>query len=68
MKKHILILCLLMLLPACAATQTVLMKNIQTGDVKECKRDPWKNWSWQEEAVMKDCKEKYEKAGYTEIK
>lgn len=67
MKEYILILCLV-LLPACGSTQTVLMKNPQTGDVKECKRDPWKNWQWQEEAVLKDCKEKYEKAGYIEIK
>ncbi len=67
MKKHILLIAVLFV-SACASTQTVLMKNPQTGDVRECKRDPWKNWTWQEEAVLKECKEKYEKAGYTEVK
>ncbi|OGW20077.1 MAG: hypothetical protein A2Z82_01095 [Nitrospirae bacterium GWA2_46_11] len=69
MKKYLLILIVsIFFLPACASTQTVLMKNPQTGDIKECKRDTWKHWSWQEEAVIKDCKEKYEKAGYVEVK
>lgn len=67
MKKLTLILCLLAL-SACAPTRTVLMKNTQTGDVRECKTDPWKDWPWQEKAVLDDCKEKHEKAGYVEVK
>lgn len=68
MKKYFFIAIAIIILSACASTQTVLMKNPQSGDVKECKRDPWKNWQWQEEAVLSGCKEKYEKAGYIEVK
>lgn len=53
-------------LSACAAVNTKLMHNPQTGDVKECKRDPWKNWEWEEKAVLKACVEEYKKLGYVE--
>lgn len=51
---------------ACAPVNTKLMFNPMTGDVKECKRDPWKNWTWEEEAVLKRCADEYRKLGYVE--
>ncbi len=66
--KAVYLLLSLALLSACGTTQTVLMKNPRTGDVKECKRDPWKNWEWQEKEVINNCKTAYEKAGYVEVK
>lgn len=50
----------------CAPVNTKLMYNPKTGDVKECKRDPLKNWTWEEEAVLRRCAEEYKKLGYTE--
>ena len=51
---------------SCASVNTKLMYNPQTGDVKECKRDPWKNWEWEEEAVLRTCANEYKKLGYIE--
>lgn len=51
---------------ACAPINTKLMYNPVTGDVKECKRDPWKNWTWEEEAVLKKCADEYKNLGYVE--
>ena len=51
---------------ACAPVNTKLMYNPMTADVKECKRDPWKNWSWEEEAVLKKCADEYRKLGFIE--
>lgn len=51
---------------ACAPVNVKLVQNPTTGDVRECKRDPWKNWSWEEEAVLQKCVEEYRKLGYVE--
>jgi hypothetical protein len=51
---------------ACAPVNTRLMYHPKTGDVKECKRDPWKNWVWEEEAVLKRCSDEYRKLGYVD--
>ena len=42
------------------------MHNPQTGDVRECKRDPWKNWAWEEARVVDACVDRYRKLGYIE--
>ena len=42
------------------------MQNPRTGDIKECKRDPLKNWTWEEEAVIRKCVDEYRKLGYVE--
>lgn len=59
-------LCLFMGIGACAPMNVKLVQNPTTGDVRECKRDPWKNWSWEEEAVIQKCVEEYRKLGYIE--
>jgi hypothetical protein len=59
---------LVTMLVGCAPINTRLLQNPATGDVRECKRDPWKNWSWEEEAVLKTCAEQYKKLGYIEVK
>ena len=66
--KTVISLCFILLLGACAPINTRLVQNPATGDVRECKRDPWKNWSWEEEAVLKACTEQYKKLGYVEVK
>jgi hypothetical protein len=68
MRKHIGIMLMLICfgIVACAPINTKLMYNPVTGDVKECKRDPWKNWEWEEEAVLKKCADEYRKLGYVE--
>jgi hypothetical protein len=66
--KALINLCFILLLGACAPINTRLVQNPATGDVRECKRDPWKNWSWEEEAVLKACTEQYKKLGYVEVK
>ena len=42
------------------------MYNPNTGDIKECKRNPWKNWTWEEKAVLQKCTDEYKKLGYVE--
>jgi hypothetical protein len=68
MRKYVGITLMLILLgiAACAPVNTKLMHNPVTGDVKECKRDPWKNWTWEEAAVLKRCADEYRKLGYVE--
>lgn len=57
----------LVLLTSCALNlPTALMKNPQTGEVKECKPDPWGD-VFLEKAVRK-CVTLYEKAGWEEVK
>ena len=66
--KALISLGLIILLCACAPINTRLVQNPTTGDVRECKRDPLKNWSWEEETVLKACTEQYRKLGYVEVK
>lgn len=68
MKKIVIASLFLFAVTACGPVNTVLMKNPETGDVRECKRDTWKNPVWQEKAVLDECRRKYEKAGYDEVK
>lgn len=69
MKYLCLLLSCLIFLSACAPTRTVLMKNPQTGNAIDCNKiDPWRYWPWQDEGIIKDCVEKYKKAGYEEVK
>jgi hypothetical protein len=51
----------------CAPVNTKILYNPKTGNVAECKRDPWKNWTWQEEDVLRKCAEEYKKIGYIEV-
>ena len=67
MKKIILLLPIL-ILSGCAQNRLVLMKNPQTGDIRECKRNPLKNWAWEENRVVDACIREYRKAGYAEVK
>lgn len=55
-------------LDGCAPNYVVLVKNPQTGDLRECRRDPLKNWTWEERRVVDACVHEYEKAGYVEVK
>lgn len=67
--KHMrasIILCLFLWVGGCAPLNVRLVQNPTTGDVRECKRDPWKNWSWEEERVLQKCVEEYKKLGYVE--
>lgn len=66
--KALISLSLTLLLGACAPINTKLLQNPTTGDIRECKRDPWKNWTWEEEAVLKTCSDQYKKLGYVEVK
>jgi hypothetical protein len=66
--KALISLFIILLLAACAPINTRLLQNPSTGDVRECKRDPWKNWTWEEEAVLKTCAEQYKNLGYIEVK
>ena len=66
--KALISLSIILVLGACAPINTRLAQNPTTGDVRECKRDPWKNWTWEEEAVLKACTEQYRKLGYVEVK
>jgi len=49
---------------ACAPAKTTIMYNTKTGQTAECKRDPLKNWSWEEEKVVGRCVEQYRALGY----
>jgi hypothetical protein len=53
---------------ACAPNYMVLVKNPQTGDVRECKRNPLKNWTWEEHRVVDECVAEYQKSGYERVK
>lgn len=64
---RILLLALVIFITGCAPNYIVLMKNPQTGDIKECKRNPLKNWTWEEWRVVDECAALYEKAGYQKV-
>ncbi|RJO61093.1 MAG: hypothetical protein C4542_07345 [Dehalococcoidia bacterium] len=45
--------------------QMVLMKNAQSGDLRECKVDPWGDIRHNKQ--INDCVSLYEKAGYEKV-
>ncbi|RJO61092.1 MAG: hypothetical protein C4542_07340 [Dehalococcoidia bacterium] len=67
MPMRILLLFLAFAVVGCSPNYMVLMKNPQTGDVKECKRNPLKNFVWEETRVVDECAALYEKAGYQKV-
>ena len=58
---------LFLVAPACAPTDATVLQHPQTLQTVECKRDPWKNWTWQDEEVRKKCAEKYKALGFVEV-
>ena len=62
-------LCLISLfafLPACAPTEATILQHPNTLQTVECKRNPWKNWTWEDEEVRRKCAEKYKALGFVE--
>lgn len=53
-------------LSGCASNAFEIMKNPQTGDVRECKVDPWGDIQYQRQ--VDTCVARYEKAGYQKVK
>lgn len=53
-------------LPACAPTEATVLQNPTTLQTVECKRNPWKNWTWEDEEVRRKCAEKYKALGFVE--
>lgn len=51
----------------CAAPINIVLVRGANGDIRECKRDPLKNWSWEEDVVIKKCIDEYKKSGYVPI-
>lgn len=53
-------------LSGCASNAFEIMKNPQTGDIRECKVDPWGDIQYQRQ--VDTCVAQYEKAGYQKVK
>lgn len=54
-------------LPACAPTEATVLQHPDTLQTVECKRNPWKNWTWQDEEVRRKCADKYKALGFAEV-
>lgn len=63
---RIFLLALALVITGCALNlPMIVLKNPQTGDVKECKPDPWGDVLL--EKAVRDCATLYEKAGYIRV-
>lgn len=67
--KVIFLLTLISLAGCTTATpeRMAIMHNPETGDTERCEVDPWRDWSWEFSAVIRQCVSGYEKAGYVRV-
>ena len=56
---------LCLIISGCASTAFEIMKDPRTGDVRECKVDPWGDVRYQHQ--VDTCVARWEKAGYQKL-
>lgn len=58
-------ICFLVVISGCASNAFEIMKDPKTGDVRECKVDPWGDIQYQRQVDF--CVARWEKAGYQKL-
>ncbi len=58
-------ICFMLIVSGCASNAFEIMKDPKTGDIRECKPDPWGDIHYQRQVDL--CVARWEKAGYQKL-